>query len=234
MLAACVPIIIKVISYSMTQYVLASNPNVKATDAIKLSIRMTKGHKGKIFVMWLSFVGWQILNILTLGILGIFFVDPYMYTSLAGLFVELRSLAVADGVILPSELDGVPQNQMQYYQHHQYTPEQPYTGYQQQPQYTQYPQQQPQYTQYPQQQPQYTQYPPQQQPMPQAPHYVPESMQQPMPQAPHYVPEPMQNPIPQAPQSVQAPQQPQIPQAPPIPGPPSQPPPGSQSGDENM
>ena len=211
-LLACIPIMIKVISYSMTHYILASNPNVKATDAIKLSMRMTKGHKGMIFVMWLSFVGWQILSVFTLGLLGIFYVYPYMQTSLAGLFVELRSLAVSSGEIHPSELDGVPPNQMQYYQHYQYTPEQQYTSYQQQPQYTQYPH----YTQYPQQQP-----------MPQAPYYIPEPMQQPMPQAPHYVPEPMQNPIPQAPQYVQ---QPQIPQAPPIPEPPSEP----QSGEENM
>ena len=176
-LAACIPIMIKVLSYSMTQYILASNPNVMATDALKLSIRMTSGHKGKIFVMWLSFIGWQILSVFTLGILGIFYVDPYMNTSLAGLFVELRSLAVASGVIHPSELDGIPQQYMQYHQYHQNTPEQSYTGYQQQPQYLPY----------------------SQQPMPQAQHYVPEPMQNPIPQTPQNVQLPQQPQIPQAP-----------------------------------
>jgi len=170
MLLASVPVIVKVLSYSMTQYILASNPNVKATDAIKLSMRMTKGHKGKIFIMWMSFLGWQILSFFTIGILGIFYVNPYMYTSFAGLFVELRSLAVERGVVHPSELDGIPLQQVPvpYYQHYQYTPEQPYTGYQQQPQYTLYTQQQT---------------------YPQPPYYVPEPVQSQIPQAPP-IPEP--------------------------------------------
>jgi len=101
-----IPFIIKTLSYSMTPYILADNPNVTATEALKLSKRITKGHKGKIFVMALSFIGWNILSGLTLGILGILYVYPYMYTSFAGLFVQLRSLAVATGVVHQAELDG--------------------------------------------------------------------------------------------------------------------------------
>jgi len=104
-----IPTIIKVLSYSMTPYILANNPNVQATDAIKLSMRMTQGHKGKIFVMYLSFIGWQMLNGLTFGILGIFYVFPYMNASVAGLFIELRNYAVATGAIHPAELDGYQQ-----------------------------------------------------------------------------------------------------------------------------
>jgi len=100
-----IPTILKTLSYSMTPYILASNPNVSATNALSLSIRMTKGHRGKIFVMHLSFIGWQILNGLTLGILGLFYVNPYMFTSLAGLFVELRNNAVATAAISTEELD---------------------------------------------------------------------------------------------------------------------------------
>jgi len=129
-----IPTIIKALAYSQTQFILASNPNVTATNALKLSIRMTKGYKGQIFVMYLSFIGWQILNGLTLGILGIFFVNPYMYTSLAGLFVELRNTAVANGVIHPTELDGVQDPYQQQYQQYpqQYPPGGP-APYAQQP-----------------------------------------------------------------------------------------------------
>ena len=124
-----IPVIIKSLSYSMTPYILASNPNVSGTDALKLSKRMTKGHKGKIFVLYLSFIGWHLLNGLTLGILGIFYVYPYMETTVAGFFVELRNLAVASGVIHPVELDG----SMPMYAHQpQYPPVSPYA---QQPQY---------------------------------------------------------------------------------------------------
>jgi len=208
LLISCIPVIIKALSYSMTQYILASNPNVLATNAIKLSMRMTKGHKGKIFVMWISFIGWQLLNMLTLGILGIFYVNPYMYASFAGQFVELRSLAVASGVILPHELDGVPQQYLQSYQYNQ-----AYGNYQQQPlqQYTSDPYQQQQYTSGPYQQQQYSSDLYQQ--------------QAPPPYSPYYVPEGMQNPIPQVQQTVQEVQQPQIPQAPPIPEPPPDEPP---------
>lgn len=104
-----IPTIIKALSYSMTPYILASNTNVTATNALSLSKRMTKGHKGKIFVMGLSFIGWQLLNMLTFGILGIFYVNPYMYMSFAGLFVELRNQAVASGAISREELDGYQQ-----------------------------------------------------------------------------------------------------------------------------
>jgi len=101
-----VPGIIKAFAYSMTPYILANHPNVQATDALKLSMRMTKGHKGKIFVLFLSFIGWNMLSGLTLGILGILYVLPYFSASFAGFFVELRNLALTNGVINQAELDG--------------------------------------------------------------------------------------------------------------------------------
>jgi len=91
----------------MTPYILACHPNVTATDAIKLSKRMTKGHKVELFKLELSFIGWKLLSYLTLGIIGIFYVNPYYYITWAGFFIELRNLSVANGVIHPAELDGI-------------------------------------------------------------------------------------------------------------------------------
>jgi len=133
-----IPAIVKGLAYCMQPYILAAHPNVTATNALKLSKRMTKGYRGKIFVMWLSFLGWHILNVFTLGILGIFYVVPYMRTVSAGYFVELRNTAVANGTIHPAEFDGyVPQyyypqynNTQSYYPpqyHEQITPHQPAT-----------------------------------------------------------------------------------------------------------
>ena len=101
-----IPGIIKLISYSMTPFILAECPNVKAKDALKISMRMTKGHKGKLFVMALSFIGWFLLNGLTLGILGIFYVNPYFYTTCAGFYTELRDNAISTGAVSQAELDG--------------------------------------------------------------------------------------------------------------------------------
>lgn len=99
-----IPGIIKALAYFMTPYILADCPSVTATDALKLSMRMTAGHKGKIFVMGLSFIGWGILTMLTGGILGIFYTGPYMSTSFAGLYDELKNEALAKGVVSPAEL----------------------------------------------------------------------------------------------------------------------------------
>lgn len=99
-----IPGIIKSYAYMMTPYILAEHPNVPAREALKLSMRMTHGHKMDIFVMHLSFIGWWILSAFTFGILGIVFVGPYMSTTSAGYYVELKQKALATGVVHPSEL----------------------------------------------------------------------------------------------------------------------------------
>ncbi|MCL2360793.1 MAG: DUF975 family protein [Defluviitaleaceae bacterium] len=99
-----IPGIIKGISYSMTPYILADCPNVTAKEALKLSMRMTDGHKAKLFVLGLSFIGWFLLSSFTFGILAIVFVNPYMSTSFAGYYVELKQNALATGYISEAEL----------------------------------------------------------------------------------------------------------------------------------
>ncbi|MGL4606019.1 MAG: DUF975 family protein [Eubacteriaceae bacterium] len=99
-----IPGIIKGYAYSMAPYILADCPKVSATDALKISMRMTNGYKWDIFVMYLSFIGWMILNGFTLGILGLFYTNPYISISLAGLYDELKFNALRNGVIDPSEL----------------------------------------------------------------------------------------------------------------------------------
>lgn len=97
-----VPAIIKSLSYSMTPFVLADCPEVPAKEALRISIRMTQGYKGAIFVMWLSFIGWNLLNAITCGIVGIFWVGPYMCASFAGLYEELKGrMGVANGYTPP-------------------------------------------------------------------------------------------------------------------------------------
>ena len=102
-----IPGIVKALAYSMTPYILANEPNVKAKDALKLSMRMTQGYKAEIFVFYLSFIGWSILSALTCGILELVYVGPYRQLSLAGLYWELRANAVANGVITEEEFAGV-------------------------------------------------------------------------------------------------------------------------------
>jgi uncharacterized membrane protein len=99
-----VPGIVKAFSYWMTPYLLADCPNVDPQEALKLSMRMTDGRKGEIFVMYLSFLGWMILSACTAMILYVLYVGPYMHTSMAGLYLKLKKEALDRGVVRPEEL----------------------------------------------------------------------------------------------------------------------------------
>ena len=99
-----IPGIVKMYAYRMTPYILARHPEVAATEALELSKRMTRGNKLKLFVLDLSFIGWVILSGLTLGIVGIFWAFPYMQTTYAGFFVEIRNNSLENGVIYHNEL----------------------------------------------------------------------------------------------------------------------------------
>ena len=211
-----IPTIMKAFAYSMTPYILANNPKISATNALKLSMRMTKGHKGKLFVLGLSFIGWSMLDLLTLGILGIVFVGPYMHTTYAGFFIELRNLAVANGAIHPSELEGAPPE----YAHSQYHPMPGYPSapppYMQPPQGPPHPDMPP-YMQHPQGPP-YPGMPPYMQ-YPQGPPYpgMPPYMQ--TPQGPPQSPHPQKKQKDQAETRQPLPEAPELPESPPIPEP---------------
>ncbi len=83
-----IPGIIAGISYSMAPFILAEHPEIKASDAIKMSKDMMKGHKGEYFVLQLSFIGWYLLCILTVGI-GFIFLSPYVSAAEAEFFNEV-------------------------------------------------------------------------------------------------------------------------------------------------
>lgn len=103
-----IPGIIKAYSYAMTPYILGDCPNVRAKDALKLSMRIMQGHKWELFVFELSFIGWSILSAFTLGLLEIFYVGPYMYTALAGYYLEVREEALRTGAVTVEQLNGAP------------------------------------------------------------------------------------------------------------------------------
>lgn len=73
-----IPGIVKGYSYYMTPYILAKYPEIPAKEALKLSMKIMDGRRMELFVLHLSFIGWGILTSLTFGLLGIFFVIPYM------------------------------------------------------------------------------------------------------------------------------------------------------------
>jgi uncharacterized membrane protein len=95
-----VPGIIAAIRYSMSFYILADNPNIGIMEAINESKRLMQGNKWKYFCLNLSFIGWAILSLLTLGI-GFLWLMPYMEVTLIAFYDiangSLRSARTIDG-----------------------------------------------------------------------------------------------------------------------------------------
>lgn len=85
-----VPGIIKAYAYAMTPYILVDNPELSANQAINLSKKMMKGHKFDLFYLQLSFLGWGVLSVFTLGI-GLLWLMPYMMTAQAAFYQDVKN-----------------------------------------------------------------------------------------------------------------------------------------------
>lgn len=99
-----VPGIIKAYSYSMTMYIKAENPEITPSRAIELSMIMTEGHKGDLFYLHLSFLGWLLLSAATYNIMGIVYVYPYFFAAQAFAYEEIKADAAARGIVDIREL----------------------------------------------------------------------------------------------------------------------------------
>ena len=94
-----IPGIVKGLSYAMTPFILEEHPEMTASEAIKASMKLMDGHKMDLFILGLTFIGWEILACLTMGI-GFLFLNPYMnaayaafYRNISGQRQEARSYA---------------------------------------------------------------------------------------------------------------------------------------------
>lgn len=84
-----IPGIIAAINYSLVYFVKLDNPELGALEVLRKSKEMMNGHKWDFFVLILSFLGWAILGIFTLGILYLWLV-PYMQVTYANFYNSLK------------------------------------------------------------------------------------------------------------------------------------------------
>lgn len=84
-----VPGIIKSHSYALAYYIKADHPEYGWRECLNESEAMMSGYKLKLFKLRLSFIGWFLLSILTLGI-GMLWVDVYLQTATAIFYEELK------------------------------------------------------------------------------------------------------------------------------------------------
>ena len=85
-----IPGIIASYSFALTPYILAENPNLKAREVLSISSDMMHGRRLKLFCLQLSFIGWVLLCVLTLGI-GNLWLNPYRQAVSAVFYRELCS-----------------------------------------------------------------------------------------------------------------------------------------------
>lgn len=85
-----IPGIIKSLGYSLVPYIIASDSNMSSKEVLELSEKMMKGHKMDVFMFSLSFVGWHLLAIFTLGILEIWII-PYQTTATTKYLLDIKA-----------------------------------------------------------------------------------------------------------------------------------------------
>ena len=100
-----IPGIVKSYSYAMTMYIMQDHPELSGNDAITKSRQMMDGHKFDLFILDLSFIGWDLLGALTFGILIIFYVEPYRQVTRTNFYEQLRM--DYEGLTAPREVADV-------------------------------------------------------------------------------------------------------------------------------
>ena len=87
-ISALVYLIVKSLSYSLALYVFYDNPDMSAKEIVETSANLMQGNIGRYIGLYLSFIGWGFLTILTFGI-GLFWLIPYMQVSQVNFYRNL-------------------------------------------------------------------------------------------------------------------------------------------------
>lgn len=98
-----IPGLIKSYSYSQMGFLIAEFPKLSIPKAMTISKIITKGNKWNIFVMQLSFLGWDILSIFTLEILQLW-LKPYKTMSFVNAYHAMLKDALEKGLVTSEDL----------------------------------------------------------------------------------------------------------------------------------
>lgn len=99
-----IPGLVKAFAYSQMFFILAENPKIGVAKAMRLSKAITKGFKSDLFVMYLSFILWDILSLFTAGLLALW-LQPYKRLSFLNAYKDLKIHAIRSGVLSPADFE---------------------------------------------------------------------------------------------------------------------------------
>lgn len=85
-----VPGIIKIFSYAMTDFILIDHPEYGPLQAITESRKMMDGNRMRLFILGLSFIGWDLLCLVTFGIAALW-VFPYLQAARAKFYLDVKA-----------------------------------------------------------------------------------------------------------------------------------------------
>ncbi len=104
-----IPGIVKSYSYRMVPFIIRDNPELEPKEVITRSREMMNGHKWAAFKLDLSFIGWFLLAGITLGLAGVFWVNPYYYNTNAALYLAISGDTAADAESAPLRTHDKPE-----------------------------------------------------------------------------------------------------------------------------
>lgn len=103
-IAALVIICIKSLAYSMTFCIVAEHKDISIRKTLNISKLITKGYKWQLFVLDLSFIGWGLLSVITLGIAGLW-VRPYRTMTKINVYHSILKEAFDNNKVHPEDFE---------------------------------------------------------------------------------------------------------------------------------
>ena len=92
--------------YGLALFVVADVPDVRARQAVRRGVELMKGNYWRLGLLWLRFVGWQILCVLTLGI-GFIWLAPYFMAATTAFYDDLTRSKQTTGLKLAKYMGGL-------------------------------------------------------------------------------------------------------------------------------
>jgi uncharacterized membrane protein len=89
--------IYKRVQYSFAFFVLAAHPELSVGECLRRSRDLTADNFWQLLVMRLSFIGWAILSVITCGLVGYFWANPYFNFTYAMAYRQLDPTITAGG-----------------------------------------------------------------------------------------------------------------------------------------
>ncbi len=81
-------VVLLALQYALCFFLVLEHEDIKPADALRKSRALTKGHRGQLFYIFLSFLGLHFLSLISFGI-GSLWVAPYQSQTFAGFYLDV-------------------------------------------------------------------------------------------------------------------------------------------------